>query len=135
MDEQKVNKMDVMYEIGEELTIANSWVILNGILTGSAKSIAFTIPTPKIMQDVAPVFKSLKLNGRSANSSFTFAEAAVTGGYDILKDDSIRVEVEVATGTLIGVKLTKKTGAFSGANNAPVALQVGEIVINFNSAV
>lgn len=131
----KVDRMEVMYEVGEDLTIANTWVILNGILTGSSKSIAFTIPTPKIMQDVAPTFKSLKLNGRSSNGSFTFTEAAVTGGYDILKDDSIRVEVAVATGTLIGVKLTKKTGTFSGTNNTPVAIQVGEIVINFESAV
>lgn len=130
-----VDRMEVMYEIGEEMTIASSWVILNGILTGSAKAIAFTIPTPKIMQDVAPTFKSLKLNGRSANGLFSFTDTAVTGGYDILKDDSIRVEVEVATGTLIGVKLTKKTGTFNGANNTPVALQVGEIVINFESAV
>ena len=97
---QQIFKMDVMFEVDEECYIENTWVIMNGILTGSAKALAFTIPTPKIMQDVVPIFKSLKLNGRGADGSFTFAPAAVTGGYDILNDDSIRVESAVATGIL-----------------------------------
>lgn len=129
-----VERFEVMYEVDEEWYLDCTWAIFNGILTGSAKSVAFTIVTPKIMENVVPVFKTLKLNGRSGDGQFIFAPEAVTGGYDILADNNIRVEIEVASGNMIGVKLTK-TSAFNGKNNTPVALQNGSMRIKFVSAV
>ena len=131
----EIERKDVMYDVDEEWELWSTWTIFDGILTGSAKTIAFTIVTPKIMENVVPVFETLKLNGRSGDGQFTFASAAVTGGYDILTDDSIRVEVEVASGNLIGVRLTKTSGTFSGKNNSPVAIQNGSMRIKFVSAV
>lgn len=123
-----------MYEVDEEWYVDCTWAIFNGFLTGGAKSIAFTIVTPKIMENVVPIFKTLKLNARTGDGQFAFASEAVTGGYDILADKSITVEAQVASGNMIGVKLTK-TSAFNGKNNTPVALQVGSMRIKFVSAV
>lgn len=130
-----IERKDVMYDVDEEWEVWCTWAIFNGILTGSAKTIAFTIVTPKIMEGVVPVFQDLKLNGRSGDGQFTFASAAVTDGYNILADDSIKVEVDVASGNMIGVRLTKKTGSFNGKNNTPVAIQNGYMRIKFVSAV
>ena len=131
----EIERKDVFYDVDEEWELRSTWTIFNGILTGSAKTIAFTIVTPKLMEGVVPIFKTLKLNGRSGDGQFTFASTAVTDGYDILADDSIRVEIDVASNNLIGVRLAKKTGTFNGKNNTPVAIQNGFMDIKFVSSV
>lgn len=130
-DGVELNGWDLLFHDGDTYTFDNTWMILTGIVTGNKQTLAFSLPLPKIAQNLNVSITALKLNVRHSDGGFTLTNNSVNGGYNVLTDNTLSVDVALINPTMLGIKITKSSGQFNGTNNSPQAIQIGEITLSF----
>ena len=110
------------YSSGDTYEI-NGYAALPGLLTGSAKSIHFTIFTPKDLSDISSItINSYNLDIRHPNGGYiATALTSVSGTIQALKRSPNIVDITITLNT-----------ATSFTNNTPVSVAVNSLKLTFN---
>ena len=126
----EVNGYDILFHAGESVTITNVNCI--GMLTNAGKSLRFTVVLPKPKFGLTVTCTEMKLNVRHPDGGYTLDNAFVSGGYDVLMDNTITV-TQLTTGmdNVITFNLAKST-AFNGTNNTPQAVTIESMTLEFS---
>ena len=126
----EVNGYDVTFHDGESVTLDGFFV--GGILTNSGNRLQFSIPLPKFIPNLNVAVTGLKINVWIADGGYAIGNSYVTGGYNILTDNTITVTTTIATGNMLNIRLDK-TSEFNGTNNTPISVQINELTLSFSS--
>ena len=119
-------------EILTQNSSATNRIILSGMLTNSSKEFWFSIPMPKNMANVTPSVSTLKVNVRKANGGYLLSSSMVSGGYDILNDNTLTVTVVKAFNNILTIEVAKTTAWSDVTNNTPVTVTIENIQIDFS---
>lgn len=126
-----INILDsLFYKSGDSLTIKN--VNVSGMTTSNNTVLRFTVFLPKSAENVTVSCTTMKLNVRNPDGGYTLSNAFVSGGYDVLADNTITV-TQLATG--LGNAITfnlAKSSAYNGVNNTPETVTIENMVLSFN---
>lgn len=125
-----VNLLKTMFfESGDSLTMTNINVL--GMLTNSGKVIRFSVVLPKLRTGLTVTCTDMRLNIRHADGGYALDDAFVSGGYDVLSDNTIAV-TQASTGmdNTITFQLSK-TSSFYGTNNTPQAVTIERMTLEF----
>ena len=125
----EVNGYDLTFHAGESVTLDGFFV--TGILTSSKKRLHFSIPLPKFIPNLSVTVTGLKINAWITDGGYAIGTAYVTGGYNILTDQTITVTATIAAGNILHIRLDKTT-AFNGTNNTPISVQMNELTLSFS---
>ena len=125
----EVNGYDLTFHKGESVTIDGFFV--GGILTNSAKRLQFSIPLPKFIPNLNVAVTGLKINVWITDGGYAIGGGYVTGGYDVVADNTITITPTVATGNMLNLRLDKTT-VFNGTNNTPISVQINELILSFS---
>ena len=125
----EVNGYDLTFHKGESVTIDGFFV--GGILTNSAKRLQFSIPLPKFIPNLNVAVTGLKINAWITDGGYAIGNSYVTGGYDVVADNTITITPTVATGNMLNIRLDKTT-VFNGTNNTPISVQINELTLSFS---
>lgn len=117
----------LFYSSGDVVAVKNIYAI--GNVTGSKKSLDFTVQLPKSLEDIKNVtFNEIKINARHADGGYTLTDTYLKDGYDVLSDSTIVVTYKINTGTnAITINLDKSSGAFNGTNNTPQSIEINSL--------
>lgn len=117
----------LFYSSGDVVAVKNIYAI--GNVTGSKKSLDFTVQLPKSLEDIKNVtFNEIKINARHADGGYTLTDTYLKAGYDVLADSSIVVTYRINTGTnAITINLDKSSGEFNGTNNTPQTIEINSL--------
>ena len=126
----EVNGYDVTFHKGESVTIDGFFV--GGILTNSAKRLQFSIPLPKFIPNLNVAVTGLKINVWITDGGYAIGNGYVTGGYDVVADNTITITATIATGNMLNLRLDKTT-VFNGTNNTPISVQINELTLSFSA--
>ena len=126
-----INILDALYfKAGDTLTIKN--VNVSGMTTSNNTVLRFTVFLPKSTENVTVACTTMKLNVRNPSGGYTLSNAFVSGGYDVLADNTITV-TQLATG--LGNAITfnlAKSSAYNGENNTPETVTIETMVLSFS---
>lgn len=125
-----INVLDsIFYNAGDTVPLHS--VNCAGMLTTSGKVLRYTLILPKRFSGLTPTITEMNLNIRNADGGYTLDEAFVSGGYDVLADQNITVNV-ISTGldNQVTVELSKAT-PFLGTNNTPQTVTIESMTIEF----
>ena len=125
-----INVLDsIFYNAGDTVSLHSVNCI--GMLTTSGKVLRYTLILPKRFSGLTPSITGMHLNIRNADGGYTLDEAFVSGGYDVLADQNITVNV-ISTGldNQVTVELSKAT-PFLGTNNTPQTVTIESMTIEF----
>lgn len=125
-----INVLDsIFYNAGDTVLLHS--VNCVGMLTTSGKVLRYTLILPKRFSGLTPTITEMNLNIRNADGGYTLDEAFVSGGYDVLADQNITVNV-ISTGldNQVTVELSKAT-PFLGTNNTPQTVTIESMTIEF----
>jgi hypothetical protein len=129
----EVNGFDLTFHAGETYTFDNTWISLSGFVTNSKTDLVFSLPLPKIANGLNVSVTALKINVRHADGGVTLSSNSVSGGYNVLGDNTLSTQVVLATPTMVCFKITKSGGTYFGTNNAVQSIQVGQITLSFSN--
>ena len=125
-----INVLDsIFYNAGDTVSLHS--VNCVGMLTTSGKVLRYTLILPERFSGLTPSITEMHLNIRNADGGYTLDEAFVSGGYDVLADQNITVNV-ISTGldNQVTVELSKAT-PFLGTNNTPQTVTIESMTIEF----
>lgn len=113
----------LFYENGDIYQINNSFINVGGCITSAQKQLRFTIFTPKLLTNISSiVVNNAKLTARH-----------VDGGYLLdAQDVTSRLEAYIAGDNTIYLVYVS-SGAMSTTNNTPVAVEINNLKLTFNS--
>ena len=126
----EVNGYDLTFHAGESVTIDGFFV--GGILTNSAKRLQFSIPLPKFIPNLNVAVTGLKINVWITDGGYAIGGGYVTGGYDVINDNTITITPTIATGNMLNLRLDKTT-VFNGTNNTPISVQINALTLSFTA--
>ena len=114
---------DIYYKDGDTFTNL-SYIACTGHLTASSKSVYFTLPVEKKLDNI----KSITINSISA--SVRHADGAYIAQGDLKTLGTIAASK--STNNLLRFKFDLTTAATTAANNAPLAVDIIDIKLTFN---
>lgn len=120
----------IFFQSGDSITFTNVNAI--GMLTNAGKSLRFSVPLPKSKTGLTVTCTEMKLNVRHPDGGYTLDNSFVSGGYDVLLDNTITV-TQLTTGSdnMVTFNLAKTT-AFNGTNNTPQAVTIETMTLEFS---
>ena len=125
----EVNGYDLTFHDGESITLDGFFV--GGILTNSAERLQFSVPLPKFVPNLNVAVTALKINVWITDGGYAIGNAYVTGGYDVVADNTITITPTLATGNMLNLRLDKTTD-FNGTNNTPISVQINALTLEFS---
>ena len=130
----EVNGINILkalfFQAGDSITFQD--IQLAGLLTNNAKSLRFSIVLPKSTNGLTVTCTDMKLNVRNTEGGYTLSSAYVSGGYDVLADNTITVgQYNTNVDYILTFKLDKTT-AYNGTSNTPQAVVVDDLTLEFS---
>ena len=126
---------DVLYyKSGDTFQLIRSY-IAGGHVTGSGKDIYFTVIVEKNLSKISNItVNTLKTNIRNTAGKYIpqASAASVTGGYDILTDNTLTVTVVKSTSNSIFIRINSTTAYDNTTNNTPVSVQLEALNLTFS---
>lgn len=119
----------LFFQSGDVLTINNLLAV--GMTTNSNTELRFSVILPKNINNLAVSCTTMKLNVRTSDGGYTLTNAYVSGGYDVLTDNTITVSISEPMDNALTFNL-KKTSAYNGTNNTPETVSIETMVLEFN---
>lgn len=118
------------YKAGDTIDWSNldNNITVSGVLTGGQKTITFTIPLPKRLDNVFSAnLSSLILNIRKPSGGYLPSVA----GYTPLTDTTATVTCSFANGNLLVISIIR-TDTFSEINNVPLSISIDTMSLTFS---
>ena len=126
------NKNIFAYEKNDTFSLSENY-FGGGYVTSSAESIQFTIPVDKSLANITSIsVSSLKANFRSINGSYIGGnDTYISGGYDFSGDGNYTIQAEKCSNNLVSIWVIKSSD-YNATNNTPVAIELEELILEFN---
>lgn len=125
----EVNGANLAVNSGDTESINNA--VVGGRVSNSQKELRFSVPLPKFVANLTPTVTVCKLNVRTSDGGYLLSNSYVTGGYDVLADNTLTVSCSMASSNLITIDIDKST-AWSVTNNTPQTVDIVDLEIEFN---
>lgn len=130
----EVSGLSLIYNSGDTFSAGggNNRILAAGMITNSAKEVWFSITLPKsINPNVTPTLTELGLNVRKTSGGYIFNNSFVSGGYDVLSDSDLTVDLYKVTDNTLTVEITAAT-TLGETNNTPLIVAIENIEVEFN---
>ena len=125
----EVNGYDFMFHDGGTFSLKNA--VAGGYITQNTTRVYFSVTLPKFINGLNVSITNMRLNVRNSAGGYVFSSSFVTGGYDVLSDNTLTLTTILNSDNMVTFYI-EKTSALNGTNNTPVGVQIHDITFAFS---